>query len=114
MVEAAGIEPDSTQCQGEDETGQDRSEAGREASQAGYHQEDRKGELCKGRTDPDATPPTSGLPGNTPGALRMHTRSITEKNLSDDLVLVMRAWDHLPDAIKAGILAMVKSAGNEG
>ena len=27
-----------------------------------------------------------------------------------DLALVVKAWDHLPEAIKAGILAMVKSA----
>ena len=31
-----------------------------------------------------------------------------------DLALVVKTWDHLPDAIKAGILAMVKSAGGKG
>ena len=50
-----------------------------------------------------------GLPENTIKAQREHYISITGKGLPDDLAVVVKTWDRLPDAIKAGILAMVKS-----
>jgi hypothetical protein len=35
------------------------------------------------------------------------------ETISADLQDVVKNWDNLPDAIKAGIMAMVKSAGVE-
>jgi hypothetical protein len=34
----------------------------------------------------------------------------TETVLPDDLRDIVDAWDHLPNAVKAGIVAMVKAA----
>jgi hypothetical protein len=33
---------------------------------------------------------------------------------STDLAAIVRAWPNLPEAIKAGILAMIRAAGDEG
>jgi hypothetical protein len=37
----------------------------------------------------------------------------TEEQIDPDLSRIAAAWPQLPEAIKAGILAMVQAAGNE-
>ncbi len=42
----------------------------------------------------------------------LHPKCVTcvQQNVPDDLREVMGAWEHLPEAVKAGIVAMVKAA----
>jgi hypothetical protein len=44
------------------------------------------------------------------GNLRLTCVHQTETVLPDDLCEIVDAWDHLPNAVKAGIVAMVKAA----
>ena len=42
----------------------------------------------------------------------LHAECVTcvQQNLSDDLREVIDTWEHIPDAVKVGILAMIRAA----
>jgi hypothetical protein len=46
-------------------------------------------------------------------AQREHNPSTTATTTPPDLLSVMTAWDKLPEAVRLGILAMVKAARGE-
>jgi hypothetical protein len=92
------------------EAGPGESKPGLVSLQAGQSQEDTKGSTDESRTEQDTSITKPGLPENTILAQREHYISITGKGVPEDLAVVVESWDRLPDAIKAGILAMVQSA----
>lgn len=69
-------------------------------------------------TEEDEPPPRS-LPGNNPGKISdlksAHIVHIggTALQIAADLRSVIDAWDGLPDAIKAGVLALVRASGHQ-
>ena len=62
-------------------------------------------------------PPSRSLPGNNPGNItdsesaHIVHNGATALQIAPDLRTVIDAWDGLPNAIKAGVLALVRSAG---
>jgi hypothetical protein len=64
--------------------------------------------LCQLKPDSGSrTEPTPSEPLRLPSATRGATRLLPN---DPDLAAVVAAWPELPEAIKAGILAMVKTA----
>jgi hypothetical protein len=57
-------------------------------------------------SEPERTP-------NTPQITPSHLVVVPEQ-LPDDLQFIVDAWTELPDAIKAGLLAMVRATVNRG
>lgn len=55
-------------------------------------------------------PPAGGTPST--GATDPTNAPNLPNDLPDDLRLVVDAWPHLPPAIRAGVLAMVKAAAS--
>ena len=110
MVGARGFEPPDKRNSFKTESGHTRSQDGQLQSQDGRTQEDRKDRTCISRTDADTTPTDAGQPER----ITLASRKSAGDELPKDLALVVKAWDHLPEPIKAGIMAMVKSAGGKG
>ncbi|MHC4662880.1 MAG: hypothetical protein ACYS8W_14460 [Planctomycetota bacterium] len=55
-------------------------------------------------TRPDIPPTPSGRSKSTTETQQKHNTSITDS----DLIRVVEVWDSLPEAIKRGILAMIR------
>jgi hypothetical protein len=61
-------------------------------------------------------PATNSLDKSTnpvPGGAQSGALTPTKSNIDTDLAAVIRAWPSLPEAIRAGILAMVRAAGRQ-
>ena len=72
---------------------------------------------CRQPTDVNPCGTTTGAPREgarcTPGCTNSPERGSETAEMPDDLALVVAAWPDLPEALRAGILAMVKSAGTQ-
>jgi len=64
------------------------------------------------RRMPDATAYTPSTCGNPPPALGA-VLGASAPEIDPDLAAVAAAWTHLPEAIKAGIVAMVLAVRNQ-
>ena len=60
------------------------------------------------RPTSDVTPFQSSTSESSPGDLASYLALLSEK--SPDLAAIVKAWPDLPEAVKAGIVAMVKAA----
>ena len=80
--------------------------------EVGQQQANLEKEDVEERTNPVNALPTSGQFQSTTGAQHgrsEHNQSTTAEGLPVDLRLVVEAWERLPEAVRQGIIAMVKS-----
>ena len=64
------------------------------------------------RRGSDVNPCETSTSETADGYLAEYLAFLSEK--SPDLAAVVRSWPHLPEAVKAGIVAMVKAAAEAG
>lgn len=60
--------------------------------------------------NPRGKVPIDGQRGTESGTVSDGSSELAPVTIAPDLAAVVDAWDRLPDAIRAGILAMVKAA----
>jgi len=89
--------------------GRQESCTGLSVSQPGHRQEDAGVTSVKERTPARADLLTSGRSTDTNLTQQTHNGQPPAVPLPPDLADVVNAWPNLPDAIKAGILAMVRA-----
>ena len=109
MVEAAGIEPDSSQNETLPHPGRSLTDCGQGALQVGHSQELAQGSPVKEGTLPVLTPTQSRTLGEHNTSIAEHNRSITETAVDPELQTVVAGWLRLPEKVRAGIVAMVKA-----
>ena len=102
MVNGAGLEPDSSQNEGQSHPGRSLTDSGRETSQLGRSQE-----LAQGPPVNEGT--LQALTPTQPRTLSEHNMSITENAVNSELQTVIEGWLRLPGEFRAGIVAMVKA-----
>ena len=112
MVEAAGIEPASPVIPTSSKDGLEETSSGRHGAQVGHPQEVEPGPACKRRTGAGLYEAKAGRVGNTTETQRRRERE--GESVAPDLQTVVDAWPRLPDAMKEGILAMVRAAVGAG
>jgi len=94
------------------DSGQSKPAAGHFMPEVGQPQGNLEKGHGEGRSNPDNCLPTSGQFQSTTGAQHgrsEHNQSTTAEHLLVDLQLVVGAWERLPEAVRQGIIAMVKS-----
>jgi len=69
-----------------------------------------EGSPVEERTEAVADPAHPGRSWSTKKAERKHNPSITTTTSPPDLLRVVTAWERLPEAVRFGIVAMVKAA----
>jgi len=108
MVEDRGFEPVSGPYPAPLTTGQVEYNGGRKRARTGHNTKGCAESDVKKRTQTGQPPNASRTPSDHS---RIHNRAITEWGLDSDLQAVVDAWPDLPEAVRAGILAMVRAAG---
>ena len=93
--------------------GQNNPQPGQLPANPGQDQEVINGPSERSRTDRTLSGISSDIKKDHVFPLSHHNRPITEKapesDLDPDLALILEAWPALPDAVRAGIMAMVKA-----
>ena len=111
MVEDRGLEPPTCPKSNDTVNGPKASNAGQDSTQPGRHQGVTEGTICKGRTEAGQAGTNPGTPRNTTIAQQEHNASGTGQAMRPELAVIIGAWDDLPEAVRAGILAMVRASG---
>ena len=132
MVEAAGVEPATHSIAILTKIGRQESCLGPNEAQVGQQQEVGPDRDCTGRTDKNSGGAIPGLGGSTTGAQRQDAGDCASTttaagngtmarpqpeqrdapstpSVPEDLREVVEAWARLPEALRAGILAIVKA-----
>jgi len=92
-------------------TGHAKPPAGHCMSEVGQPQANSEKGHGEGRTNSVNALPTTGQFQSTTGAQHgrsEHNQSTTAEHLPVDLQLVVGAWERLPEAVRQGIITMVK------
>lgn len=108
VVPPVGLEPNLGGEAGKTGPGTARAQVGTIAPQAGILQRDTRAEPCTERPEPGTAGTCPGTPADIARAQRKTGESAPA--LAPDLRAVADAWPRLPEAVKAGILAMVKAS----
>jgi len=112
MVVEAVKQPLSSTSSPKTGTGHAKPPAGHFMPEVGQQQANLEKGHGEGRSNPDNCLPTTGQFQSTAGAQHgrsEHNQSTTAEGLPVDLRLVVEAWERLPEAVRQGIIAMVKS-----
>jgi hypothetical protein len=110
MVEAAGIEPESTDNNGLASGGQNRSNSGQEFSNTGQPLGLQYGAVVEERTGTGQTKSNAGqnLALKWPQKNPERFLPVSKRILLAELQEIVNAWEQLPPPLKDGILAIVR------
>ena len=112
-MEAGGVEPQSKEKMQSTSCEQKPANSGQTQLQTSQIQEDTKICVYDYRTQPALSSTPAGHAKNIISTEREHNRNIMKTefytDLPPELIEVIKAWKHLPDPIKQGILAMINA-----
>jgi hypothetical protein len=109
-VSPTGFEPENLPISKNTTSGSSLSNSARKRSKAGKNHKVTIGPPVNMRMVENMPPTLLGTSSDHNIPITKHNRAITGEDLPQDLQAVVEAWPEHPEAIRAGIVAMVKVA----